>query len=173
MRALVVFESMFGNTRAVAEAVAEGIGPGNEVLLVPAGEAGDMVAEDVDLVVVGGPTHVHGMSRRSTRAAAPEYVRKAEGALHLDPAAEGPGVREWLHTVGAGHAMAAAFDTRMKMPAVVTGRAATVIRRRLRRAGYEVVGPAESFFVDRANHLLPGELDRAREWGTALARRCA
>lgn len=174
MRAVVVYESMFGNTHAVAEAVASGIRAAvvpADVAVVPVGAAAPEMVEEADLVVVGGPTHVHGMSRASSRAAAPEYVRKAHGELALDTAAEGPGVRDWFGTMGQAQTQAAAFDTRMRGPGAVTGRASKGIRRELRRHGFDVVAAPESFFVDRTNHLRAGELERARRWGTELVAR--
>jgi hypothetical protein len=172
MRAVVVYESMFGNTHAVADAIAEGIRQAvvpADVSVVPVSNAAPEMVEEADLVIVGGPTHAHGMSRPSTRAAAPEYVRKSHGGITLDEAAHGPGVREWLDTVDRAGAKAAAFDTRIKAPAAVTGRASAGIRRGLRHRGFDVVAEPQSFFVDGDNHLRPGELDRARHWGAALA----
>ena len=172
MRAVVVYESMFGNTHAVAEAIAEGLRRAvvpADVSVVPVATAAPEMVEEADLVVVGGPTHAHGMSRASTRAGAPEYVRKAHGELALDPAADGPGVRDWLEAMGPIEGRAAAFDTRVKGPAAVTGRASKGIRRGLEHHGFAMVAAPESFFVDRSNHLRPGELDRAEQWGEALA----
>ena len=67
MKALVVYESMYGNTRSVAEAIVEGLCETAEPRLVPVSEAKAAVHEGADLLVVGGPTHAHGMSRPSTR----------------------------------------------------------------------------------------------------------
>ena len=66
MRALVVYESMFGNTRLVAEAVAEGLSSGLDVDVVEVAAAPTSF-DDVELVVVGGPTHALGMTRQRTR----------------------------------------------------------------------------------------------------------
>jgi hypothetical protein len=66
-------------------------------------------------------------------------------------------------------AQAAAFDTRMPGPSAFTGRASHAIDRHLRRHGFSRIAAPESFLVDKQNHLLPGEADRAREWGSALA----
>ena len=122
MRALVVYESMFGNTHEVAERIGEGVGRRCcHVLVAPVGETtGDMVAE-ADLIVVGGPTHVHGMSRWTSRKAAREQAAK-DPDLELDPDAEGPGVREWFDSLAEGRSRsAAAFDTRIDAPAAFTG----------------------------------------------------
>lgn len=122
-----------------------------------------------DLLVVGGPTHVHGLSRASTRKAAVEAAHKP-GGPDLDPDAERSGAREWLDALNdGGRRAAAAFDTRMSGPATLTGRAALGIARRLRRHGYLLVLPPQSFIVDRQNHLLPGEIQRAVHWGRGLA----
>ena len=62
MRTLVVYESMFGNTRAIAEAVAAGLTEAAEVVLVPVREVTPAHVHSADLIVVGGPTHAHGLS---------------------------------------------------------------------------------------------------------------
>jgi len=59
-RALVIFESMFGNTRKIAEAMADGLTSRFVTDLIEVGLAPTRIAEDVSLVVVGGPTHAFG-----------------------------------------------------------------------------------------------------------------
>ena len=63
MRAVVVYESMYGNTRVVAEAIGAGLGEEHDVVVVPAGEADESVVDGAQLLVVGGPTHAHSMTR--------------------------------------------------------------------------------------------------------------
>jgi len=170
MRTVIVYESLFGNTRRVAETVAEGFGPDADVRLLPVAQADPATLGPVDLLVVGGPTHLRGMSRPSTRKGGLDHARRSNGVLTPEPGADsGPGVREWL--AGAGHVAtwAAPFDTRLKGPAWATGRASRSIRRVLRHRGMTVVAGPESFLVDRKGVLLPGELERARAWGTRLA----
>jgi len=169
MRAVVVYESMFGNTHAIADAIGQGLEPVDNVVVVPVAEAGRERLGDADLLVVGGPTHFHGMSRRRTRKWAAATAQKPKNDLVLDRDAQGPGVRDWLRSPGSGHTKAAAFDTRFKGPAVLRGRASKVISRNLRRHGFEVVAKPESFFVTLQNHLEPDEEARAREWGKRLA----
>jgi flavodoxin-like protein len=174
MRAVVVYESMFGNTHAIAEAVARGLRPGNDVTVVPVARVSREVLAGADLVVAGGPTHVHGMSRAKTREAAVAQAGKARGSLSLDPdaAADGPGMREWSGSLAGVSAKAAVFDTRQKGPALFTGQASKAIARSLRRQGLDVIGQA-SFLVTSGNKLVAGEGDRAQRWGQALAAQAA
>lgn len=173
MKAVVVFESMYGNTRTIAESVAMGIrATGDaEVTVAPASEADSELIRQTDLLVVGGPTHAHGMSHSATRRAAREAATKPDSKLQLDPAApiDGPGIRGWLaHLDGLG-GLAAAFDTRLDAPAVFTGRAAPKIARQLRRRGYTAVVEPESFLVTKDTELCPGETARAQDWGSRLS----
>lgn len=126
--------------------------------------------DGADLVVAGGPTHVHGMSSSRTRKGAVEAAHKPGSALIMDPDADGPGLREWLDQLGRAGGRAAAFDTRINGPAAFTGRASKTIARRLASRGFTMVAPPESFLVTSASQLLPGEADRAKDWGRQLAR---
>ena len=170
MRAVIIYESMFGNTNAIADAIAKGLEPLDNVVVVPVGDAGERLG-NADLLVVGGPTHFRGMSRPRTRKWAAVTAHKAKNDLVLDRDAQGPGVRDWLGSLGHGHTKVAAFDTRFKGPAVLRGRASRPISRKLRRHGFEVVAKPESFFVSLQNHLEPAEEARAQEWGKRLAAR--
>jgi hypothetical protein len=161
--ALVVYESMFGNTRAVAEAVAEGLRTAGPVDLLEVGDAPTAVPEDVTLLVVGGPTHAFGMSRAATRKSAAD-----QGA---DPVAAGhQGIREWLQSVEVREGVAtAAFDTKIDKK-WIPGAAAGAAHKQLRRMGLRPIAPAENFLVsDTSGPLVDGELDRARHWGQALS----
>jgi hypothetical protein len=162
MRTLVVHESWFGNTRALAEAIAAALAPGVELLTVD-----DPLPplEEVDLLVVGAPTHVHGMSSATSRRAALE--RRGDP---LETGA-GAGVRGWLRALPPGDGRrVAVFDTRAAKPAFLVGSAARVVARRLERKGYTLVARPESFFiVDTEGPLAEGELERARAWAGALA----
>ena len=166
MKAVVVYESLYGNTRAVAEAVAGAIGESAEVDVVPAGPDATELAADADLLVVGGPTHVHGMSSNMSRKGAVEDAAKKGRPA---PDVEAPPLRAWLDEIGKVDGLrAAAFDTRIDKPKIITGSAEKGIAHRLRRHGYDVVAE-ESFLVgDIAGPLGEGELDRARAWGRAL-----
>lgn len=165
MHALVVYESMFGNTRAIAEAVADGLREVGEADVYEVASA-PTNAPDVDLVVVGGPTHAFGMTRSSTRQSAKEQA--PDGVV----VSEAGGVREWLHALPTAtkHPCAAAFDTRVA-PTRVPGSAAKGIAKRLRGKGFAVVVRPKTFWVSgTTGPLLDGELDQARAWGREVGR---
>ena len=166
MKAVVVYESIYGNTHLVADAIGRGLAARGEVVVVPVAQAAPALVTDADLIVVGGPTHAHGMSRPSTRKAALDQAKDNP----IDPSASGPGVREWLDTMPPIAASAAAFDTRAGVaPALLTGRASKGIAKQLHQHGFGQVVEPESFLVDKDNHLEPGEEERAEEWGARLA----
>ena len=169
MRALVVYESMYGNTHLIAEAIADGLRLHAPTTVVAVGEADAAGVAGVDLIVVGGPTHGHGMSRASTRAGAVAAAGKPGSELVLEPDAAGTGLREWFSSVGRLETRAAAFDTRVDAPVMLTGRASKGIARQLEHSGARLACKPESFLV-KANHLEPDEERRAREWGDRLGR---
>jgi len=144
MRALVVYESLYGNTHVVAGNIADGLRSDFEVTLVPVAEASWDLIADADLLVAGAPTHMHGMSSRSTRRMAAEAADKDGSGLRIEPDAGGPGMRDWLGDLGHRDGLAATFDTR------------------------QLVAAPESFLVGSQNTLLDGETARARRWGMML-----
>ncbi len=164
MRAAVVYESMFGHTRDIAEAIALGLSIRDvEVDTLEVGSAAGLDLDRVDLLVVGAPTHALTLSRPESRASAAEQTD--------DPlVSEGPGLREWLAELPQAPRgrRAASFDTHVDKP--IPGSAARAARRRLRRLGYRLVAPAESFYVGgTTGPLIEGEATRARAWGARLA----
>jgi hypothetical protein len=169
MRAVVVYESMYGNTHLVADAIGAGLGTVFDVTVVPVPEASAAVVDGADLVVAGGPTHAHGMSRAATRKAAVEAADKPASGLKLEPHPLGPGLRDWFGSLGHYRVKAAAFDTRIHGPAALTGRASKGVARLLRAHGFDVVAEPESFLVTKQDRLEPQEITRAREWGATLA----
>lgn len=172
MRVCVVYESLFGNTRTLAEAIAEGIRiaePGADVSCIAVTEAGPATAE-ADLLVAGGPTHFLGMtSQRSRRMACRYRLQAGEGGLPGGEPPPGPGVREWLATLPrAPGRPAAAFDTRLDT--LFPGSAARFIGRILRDLGYVIIAAPEGFTVtSMVGPLSPGERERATTWGAGLA----
>ncbi|QHC66676.1 flavodoxin [Rathayibacter sp. VKM Ac-2759] len=170
MRAVVAYESLFGNTHAVAEAVADGISDLASVDLLDVDAITGTSFRAADLVVFGGPTHKHGLSDRSSRLQAEAWARAHGDSLRLDRDAPGRGLRDLLGEGGwDDRALMAVFDTCMGTDPVVTGSAGRAAARLLaRRAGTAVTEPV-SFHVSTGNRLLPGELERARAWGSDLA----
>lgn len=167
MRAKVIYESMFGNTRDVAQAIGEGLTAYGDVEVVEVGTAERELGPDVDLLVIGGPTHAFGLSRTQTREDAARQLGSA-------PVSRGPGIREWLDNTSRAlpGAAAAAFDTKIDKP--VPGSAGQGAQKRLRKLGFRLVGDAQHFRVsDVSGPLLPGELDRARSWGALLGAQVA
>ncbi|HET6501939.1 MAG TPA: flavodoxin domain-containing protein [Amycolatopsis sp.] len=169
MRAVVVYESMFGNTERVARAIADGLGAPGMAEMINVDDVEDL--GEVDLLVVGGPTHAHGMTRARTRDEARRQAGKQDSA-HGGVRSR-TGIRDWLDALGPstdGRA-AAAFDTRFGKPRWLTGSAAVGAAKQLRRRGYRLVAQPESFLVTGSapgEHLRPGELARAREWAAGL-----
>jgi flavodoxin len=173
MRAVVIYESMYGNTHAIADAIGRGLAPENDVTVVPVAEAAPELLDRADLVVAGGPTHVHGMSGARSRQAAVAAAYKDGSGLTLDPNAQGQSLRDWFGSAGRMHGWGAAFDTRMGGPAMLTGRASKTIAKHLVRHGLAEVAPAQSFLVTKDNRLQPEEEDRAEQWGRELAAKLA
>ncbi len=169
MTALVIYESLWGNTAAIAHAVAEGIGPGTRV--AHTGEVDPADVETVDLLVVGAPVHAFNLPTDATK--------KSVGARSLAPGdlapdLSQPPVRDWLARVESGTGIAAAFDTRVRGP---FGRgAASKIEKLLESKGFRVAHVSQGFLISNdknpkspASMLREGELDRARAWGAELA----
>ncbi|MEO6500908.1 MAG: flavodoxin domain-containing protein [Jatrophihabitantaceae bacterium] len=170
MRAVVVYESMFGDTRQVAEAIGDGLGLKFEVTVVPVNGAAADQLDGIGLLVVGGPTHVRGMSRPKTRDGAVDQAARPDSGITMEPGAAGPGLREWFGTLTDGPPYAAAFDTRVHLSPLVTGRAAPKIAHALQRNGCHLIAEPESFLVTtKQPALVAGERERARAWGEKLA----
>jgi flavorubredoxin len=163
MTAVVVYESMFGNTRSVAQAVARGLRSRidtevYEVNAVPS------PPPDTDVLVVGGPTHAFSMTRASTRTDAQR--QSPDGHV----VSEGVGLREWIEALPrrATPAEVAVFDTKVKRP--MTGSAAKSAAKALSSRGYHLALKPESFGVEGTpGPLTDGELARAEAWGAYVA----
>ncbi len=163
MKALVVYESMFGNTEQVAQANTDGLSEHVDVGLVEVTKAPPEITEPVDLIVVGGPTHAFSMTRSFTREDA-----FRQGASHGSKAV---GVREWLGQLRRGQhsELVATFDTRVEKVRHLPGSAAKGAAKVAHRLGFKAAAKPESFYVqDVTGPLLAGELDRAQAWGERL-----
>ncbi len=160
MKVLVVYESMFGNTEAIAHAVAEGLSGRADVQLREVATA--PASEQVDLIVAGGPTHAFSLSRPSTRAQA-----ITQGATH---GTASMGLREWLGELPRATQVQslAAFDTRVEKMRRLPGSAAAKTARIAHHLGYASGGHQSFYVLDTAGPLMDGELERARTWGVLL-----
>lgn len=145
MNALVVYDSVYGNTEWIARAVGDVLAHHGPTEVRPVAEA-ETVPSGTDLLVVGGPTHAHGMDK----------VMKA----YLDrlPAAAVAGIA------------VAAFDTRLRWPVLLSGSAARRIAKELqRKGGRQLVAPGSFIVEGGEGPLAEGELERAASWAEELA----
>jgi len=168
MNVLVVYESSYGNTHRIADAIGEGLGATHTVTVVPVAKVTKVLLDRVDLVVVGGPTHIHGMSRTATREKAADAAHQSGSSLVLD-ADEGPGLRDWFADLPPINAYGAAFDTRFNASPLLTGRASKGISKQLRQHGFDEIAEPMSFLVTKESQLDTGQLDAAHRWGELLA----
>ena len=160
MKALVVYESHWGNTEEIARAIAAGIGPEAEALTTT--EATREVVAEADLVVAGAPVMAFGLPRE----AGLDAVKRDTKAPRPGDASHPP-LREWLEALPHVDAAAASFETRLRWsPGGATG----AIEDRLHRAGFRMIAKPRKFVVKGSyGPLGEGELERAREWGATLA----
>lgn len=168
-RALIVYESMFGNTEHVAAAVERGLQQeGFDTELVEISSAPAALDTDLDLLVVGGPTHAFSLSRAQTRAEAVRQGAPADRAEH--------GLRDWLgsvHPDDDGGPALAAFDTRVTKVRWLPKAAGPTAVRLAHKHGLSALGKPVGFLVDDVQGpLLEGELDRATAWGRQLGAVC-
>ncbi len=154
MKTLIVYFSKFGNTRRVAEAMAETMKPAGDVRAVNIDRLAASDFEGVNLVIVGSPTHGFNV---------PEEVRSALGALP-------PGIL-------AGKSVAA-FDTTVRPWPLRHFRASPKLLRQLSQLGGTPVARPQTFFVRTGSTqgtgerdlLLEGQLERARDWANEIAK---
>ncbi|TDE90394.1 flavodoxin [Occultella glacieicola] len=162
MTAYIVYESMFGNTAEVAEAVAAGVAGRLPVEVVEVGDAPMIRDLDTDLLIVGAPTHAFGLSRPQTRKQA------ADRAGHV--VSDARSMRDWIDSRSVLSLSVATFDTHVHPP--VPGSAARSMARFLTRRGCTLVAEPMTFRVNGTDGpVVYGELERATEWGASVARR--
>ncbi len=161
MKAVVVYESLWGNTAAVARAIAEGIG--GEARALSTAQATAEAIAGADLLVAGAPVFAFRLSSDRSR----EDIRRnpPKGPA---PDFSHPSMRSWLDALPAGSGRSAAFDTQAKGP---FGKGAPAIAEALEAKGYERLAEPQGFVVKgKTGPLRDGELERARAWGAELAR---
>lgn len=160
MKVVMVIESWFGNTRAIGQAAADGLSAGNaEVNVVGIDDAPAVIADDVDLLVVGVPTHNRGLSTVATR----------RQAVSAGGDAAQRGAREWLaETELPAGLNIAVFDTTTSS-GWLSGSAAKAASRILERRAPGRHVETTSFLVGGTKGpLVDGEIDAARAWGRQL-----
>lgn len=154
MKALVVFDTFFGNTERVARAISDSLGPESAAIRVT--EARHDQLRGLGLLVVGSPT-------RAFRPSKP--------------------ISDFLDGVPRdtlGGVRVAAFDTRMSVADVKSpvlsvmarlfGYAAKPISDKLVRKGGVLAAQPEGFIVEGSEGpLREGELERAAAWAKAIA----
>ena len=163
MKAVVVYESLWGNTAAIAKAIAEGIGP--EARALSTTEATAEVMAGADLIVAGAPV-MAGMLPSDRML---EMQRKNEDKkAPKPPDLSQPSMRSWLNALPKGKGRAAAFETRFKRS---PGFSASAIMKGLERAGYSKAAKPQDFIVKGTyGPLQDGEVERARAWGGELGK---
>jgi hypothetical protein len=160
MKAVVVYESHFGNTAAIARAIAEGIG--DEARVLTTDEASGPALADVDLLIAGAPLMAFHLPSERMKESIANAGSKAPAPADLSH----PFLGTWLEALPPGHGQAVAFETRMRWsPGGATG----AIERGLRKAGYHIGMKPGKFIVSGSyGPLRAGELERARRWGAEL-----
>ena len=162
MKAVVVYESLWGSTAAIARAVAEGIGGGTPALSTA--EATPSAIAGADLIVAGSPIIGFRIPSEEMR----ENIRVSPGAAPRPPDLSHPPLRSWLEALPQGRGRGAAFETKVRGP---WGNATNAISKGLEEKGYELLGKPQGFIVKgKYGPLRDGEVERAREWGAGLAR---
>jgi flavodoxin len=156
MKALVIYDSQFGNTKKIAQAIAEGLSSEGEV---EARHIRDVQADELrglGVLILGSPTQRFRPTERTK-----EFIKAIE--------------RDVL-----SNTKVAAFDTRLTEEEIektgilaffvrIFGYAAKPIGDRLVKKGGILILPPEGFCVDGIEGpLLEGELDRARSWGEEI-----
>lgn len=160
MKSVVVYESLWGNTAAVARAIAEGLGPDAQALSTA--EASADVVTQADLIVAGAPVFAFRLSSDRTR----EDIRAHPDPGTPPPDLSHPSLQAWLDALPVGSAACAAYDTQVRGP---FGKGSPTIAKAMKAKGYRLIARPEGFIVKgKQGPLRPGELDRAKRWGETL-----
>ena len=161
MKAIVVYESHWGNTAAVARAIAEGLGAGARALST-AEATGEAIA-GADLIVAGAP--LLGFSLPTESMVKGLATNPGQGPT--PPDLSHPSMRSWIAALPAGDGRAAAFETRIWWS---PGSAAKTIVSKLEAVGYRPAAKPQRFVVQgKYGPLRDGELEKAKAWGAELA----
>ena len=162
MKAIVVYESHWGNTAAIARAIAEGLGP--EARALSTAEATGEAVAGADLIVAGAPLLGFSLPTESML----KGLGSNAGRDPTPPDLSHPSMRSSIDALSAGNGRAAAFETRIWWS---PGSAAKSILGKLEAAGYRPAAKPQRFVVQgKYGPLRQDELEKARAWGAELAR---
>jgi flavodoxin len=146
MNALVLYDSQYGDTQRIAQAIADKLAEFGEARAVRLDPSQPVELQGVDVFIVGCPTQ----GWRPT-----------------------PATQSFLEEVSFEELRSlavACFDTRFRLPRFMTGSAANVNARKLREKGISLLVAPESFFVKGTEEpLRNGELERAATWARQIA----
>ena len=161
MKAIVVYESHWGNTAAIARAIADGMG--SEARAFSTAEATNEVIVGADLIVAGAPLLAFHLPTDAVLKTLAENASRDPSPPDLSH----PSMRSWLDALPQGHGRAASFETRLKWS---PGSAAKAILAKLEALGYRPVARPQRFIVNgKYGPLREGELAKAKAWGAELA----
>ncbi len=164
MKVVVLYESLWGNTAAIARAIADGIGP--EARALTTTQASGEAVAGADLIVAGAPLIGFRLPTDSARKSIGQDRKHAQKPPDLSQ----PSLRSWLAALSKGSGRSAAFETRIRWsPGSATG----AIVKGLQRAGYRRIAKDQRFIVKGTyGPLADGEVERGKAWGAELARLC-
>lgn len=161
MQAIVVYESHWGNTATIAQAIAQGIGP--QARALSTAEATDAIVADADLIVAGAPLLGFALPTEAML----EGLAKSADQNPTPPDLAHPSMRSWLDGLPRKNGYAASFETRIWWS---PGSASKTILKKMEALGYQPIGKAQRFVVEgKYGPLREGEVERARAWGAELA----
>ena len=156
MKAMVVYDSGFGNTEKIAQAIGQGLGSPEDVEIVRVDDVKPEQLTGITLLIVGSPTQ-----KFSPTGATTNFLKG-------------------IPPNGLQGVKVAAFDTRFPVSEIervrvlaffvkIFGYAAEPIAGRLEKKGGELVIPPEGFFVEGTEGpLQEGELERAAGWAKQI-----
>jgi flavodoxin len=141
MKALVIFDTSFGNTKIIAETIARELGNDTKAVLVSDFDINELGG--IDLLVVGSPIIGWKPSERMDKFLASLSKDQLKGIK------------------------AATFDTRVKI--FFHGDAAKKIAQALKKAGAEIIVSPQAFLVQgKEGPLIDGEIEKAKEWANTI-----
>lgn len=163
MNAIVVYESLWGNTANFARAIAEGIGPSARALST-ADATRDVVA-GADLIVAGAPLMQFMLPTDEARQ---NLAQRGQAGQPFPPDLSKPSMRNWLKGLPRGKCAFAAFETRIRL---TLGDVTKSIGKEMEGLGYHQIVKGEQFMLKGIfGPPKDGEMERAKAWGASLAK---